>query len=217
MRSARKQPLQHESHQERPFQARSGNGVGGTWDAIEDIASISSNYGGEVKINMFGCSRMFYNLFMKQSTTIGERAPDFILKDAAGTSVHLSDVLTSGPIVLIFYPGDRTPGCTIQLCAIRDDWQMFEKLGISVFGVNHADAASHAAFASEQHFPFPLLVDPEKEVSRTYGATRSLGKLSVIRRTVVGISRDGIIRYYRRGLPKNAEILKAIKPFTGDI
>lgn len=37
IKNTKQQPLQHENHQERPFQARSGSGVGGTWEAMDDM------------------------------------------------------------------------------------------------------------------------------------------------------------------------------------
>ncbi len=39
IRNTKQQPLQHENHQERPFQARSGSGVGGTWEAMDDMGT----------------------------------------------------------------------------------------------------------------------------------------------------------------------------------
>lgn len=150
---------------------------------------------------------------MKKIPGVGDRAPEFVLTDEKGKEHRLSEERNTGSVVLIFYPGDRTPGCTIQLCAVRDDWQAFRDLGIKVFGMNHADADSHRAFSSAHGFPFPLLVDPKRSVAAKYGARKGIG-LVITTRTVVGISSDGIIRYRRVGLPKNAEILKAMKPFS---
>ncbi len=151
---------------------------------------------------------------MKKTLGPGAKAPEFELEDARGMRVRLSEALAVGPVTLVFYPGDRTPGCTLQLCSLRDEWAAFSKLGIAVFGINHADAASHRAFAAAHRFPFPLLVDGQKRVSKQYGATRPILKRDLIRRTVVGISPDGVIRYYRHGFPKAAEILKVLKPFA---
>lgn len=147
---------------------------------------------------------------MSLSLHIGTQAPNFRLKDQKGQEVRLSDFKGKQPIVLIFYPGDLTPGCTMQLCAIRDDWNKFVKAGIAVFGINHADANSHQTFIKKYTFPFPLLIDTGKKVSARYGATKPLFKAMVINRTVVGIDKQGMIRYLKRGMPKNAEILKSL-------
>lgn len=147
------------------------------------------------------------------SLSVDARAPDFTLNDQAGNAVTLSAFQGKHPVVLIFYPGDMTPGCTVQLCSIRDDWAEFAALGIKVFGVNHANAASHTKFIDKHTFPFPLLIDEGKQVSKTYGAIKKFFKAEVIARTVVGIDKEGVIRYYKRGMPKDADILKAMKPY----
>ncbi len=143
--------------------------------------------------------------------SVGSIAPAFTLSDAAGNKVTLRDLVKEKKVVLIFYPGDMTPGCTMQLCAVRDDWKNFEQAGISVFGVNHANAVSHDKFAQKYHFPFPLLIDADLSVSEKYGAIKKIFRKTVIKRTVVGISTDGTIVYYRHGIPKNTDILKAFK------
>ena len=41
---------------------------------------------------------------------VGDRAPDFTLHDENGTEHELAAVLDKGPVVLIFYVLDSTPG-----------------------------------------------------------------------------------------------------------
>jgi len=142
---------------------------------------------------------------------VGDKAPSFSLPTHQGQKVSLSDFLGKQPVILIFYPGDMTPGCTIQLCSIRDDWAKFKQAKTAVFGVNHADAESHNRFADKYSFPFPLLVDKDKKVSRKYGAVKKIFTATVIRRTVVIVGKDGLIKFHRHGMPKDAEILKALK------
>lgn len=141
---------------------------------------------------------------------VGDRAPAFTLKDQAGNSVRLSDFKGKKNVVLVFYPGDLTPGCTMQLCAIRDDWSKFVRQDTVVFGVNHGDAESHEAFIKKYSFPFPLLVDTGKKLSAKYGALKTFFKATIIKRSVVVIDTDGKIIYLKRGMPKNADILKAL-------
>ncbi len=144
----------------------------------------------------------------------GARAPNFALTADDGSRVTLSESLASGPVVLIFYPGDYTPGCTIQLCAVRDDWAEFQRLGINVFGMNRGRIESHQGFAKQHKLPFRLLSDEGGKVSRAYGTLIKLPFGSISRRTVYGIDAQGIVRYARRGMPKNSEVLKAMKPYA---
>lgn len=141
----------------------------------------------------------------------GSRAPAFTLRDQHGHSVSLDQLLAEKkPLFLIFYPGDMTPGCTLQLCAIRNEWKSFERAGVSVFGINHAPAESHTRFSDAYSLPFPLLVDERKKISAAYGCVKPVFKTTVINRTVVGINPDGKIFYYKRGIPKISDMLKAV-------
>ncbi len=146
---------------------------------------------------------------ISQTTAPHKIAPPFSLKDQSGQTINLES-FHGKFVVLIFYPGDMTPGCTMQLCAIRDDWSKFEKSNTLVFGINHGGADTHELFIKKYSFPFPLLIDKEKKVSATYGAIVSLLGFQIIRRTVVVIDPDGTIIFYRHGMPKNADILKII-------
>jgi thioredoxin-dependent peroxiredoxin len=141
---------------------------------------------------------------------VGDKAPAFNLKTHKGKEIALKDFKNKKPLVLIFYPGDMTPGCTIQLCGIRDNWPKFEEMNAGVYGINHADSKSHAKFIDKHQFPFPLLIDTDKKVSKKYGAIKKLFSAQVIKRTVAVIDKEGKIAFYKHGMPKEAEILKAL-------
>lgn len=147
----------------------------------------------------------------KPHTLVGTKAPTFNLRDERGELFSLSDALTKGrAVILFFYPGDMSPGCALQFCSARDDWKQFEAEHVIVAGINHASAKSHEVFSKAIRIPFPLLIDPGMKISETYEATKKFFRTTVIARTVVGIAPDGTIFFYRRGFPKNSEILKAI-------
>ena len=143
----------------------------------------------------------------KELLAVGANAPDFSLKSEKGETIVLSYV-GKNAVVLIFYPGDQTPVCTEQLCAVRDSYADFGAKGAVVFGVNPADAVSHQKFKSKQEYQFPLLVDEGKTVTAAYGAKGGI----MTTRTVYVVGKDGKIIYAKRGKPPVAEILGAIVP-----
>ncbi len=98
----------------------------------------------------------------------GDQAPDFVLRDAGGNEVRLSD-FRGRKVVLYFYPKDDTPGCTRQACSIRDAYQEFEEAGIKVLGVSLDDRESHRRFAAKYDLPFALLSDTDHTASDAYG------------------------------------------------
>jgi thioredoxin-dependent peroxiredoxin len=137
---------------------------------------------------------------------IGSMAPDFTLISHTGDTVKLSSFREKSSVVLIFYPGDETPGCTKQLCAIRDDYAKFKDKNTVVFGMNGADTKSHSKFAANHKFQFPLLIDTDNKVSQAYGCKGGL----MNKRTVYGIDKQGKIVFARRGMPSIEEILKGL-------
>lgn len=100
---------------------------------------------------------------------LGKKAPDFTMMDQDGKTHTLSDYMGQR-VVVYFYPKDDTPGCTIEACSIRDDYSLFEKNGIKVFGVSYDDQESHKKFAEKYELPFTLLSDLDKSVAKAYGA-----------------------------------------------
>jgi len=116
---------------------------------------------------------------------VGDRAPDFTLKNDAGEDVQLS-TLRGKPVILYWYPKDDTPGCTKEACAIRDVYGEFERAGAVVFGISADSVESHRKFKQKYSLPFSLLADPDHSVSERYG---TYGPKKVMGRETVGISR----------------------------
>jgi thioredoxin-dependent peroxiredoxin len=137
---------------------------------------------------------------------VGQKAPEFALQSSNGDTVRLADFAGRNDVVLIFYPGDETPGCTKQLCAVRDDYSKFEAKNVKVFGVNPGSGDSHQCFIKHHGFQFPLLIDEGQKVAKLYGCDN----WPVVKRTVVAIDRKGMIAYVKQGMPSDDEILKAI-------
>jgi peroxiredoxin Q/BCP len=142
-----------------------------------------------------------FSWFWSDPLPAGSEAPDFSLPNESGHTVRLASLRGSN-VVLVFYPGDDTPGCTRQLCQFRDDWKEAQKRGVKVFGVNPQNARNHEAFRRKYEFPFPLLVDRGQKVGELYH-TNGL----IVKRTVYLIGPDGVIRFSRRGMPDAHEVL----------
>jgi peroxiredoxin Q/BCP len=144
---------------------------------------------------------MMFSWLFSSPLNPGTSAPDFTLPDDSGGSVTLS-ARRGKRVVLVFYPGDDTPGCTRQLCQFRDQWGQAAALGVEVFGVNPQNARKHSNFRRKFQFPFPLLVDQGQKVAKAYHANGPM-----VKRTVYLIGRDGKILFARRGMPAPGEVL----------
>ena len=120
---------------------------------------------------------------------IGDKAPDFKLKDQDGKEHSLSSY-SGKSVLLYFYPKDDTPGCTTEACGMRDNFSAFEKLGMVILGVSADSAKSHQKFSKKYKLPFPILSDEEKEVVRMYGVW---GKKKFMGREYDGIQRTSFL------------------------
>ena len=110
---------------------------------------------------------------------VGDKAPEFNLKDSSDKDVTLKD-FKGKRIILYFYPKDNTPGCTKEACNFRDNWDLLKKNNVVVIGISKDNAASHQKFIEKFDLPFILLTDPEPfKVSSdydSYGLKKFMGK-----------------------------------------
>lgn len=141
------------------------------------------------------------------SLGVGDIAPEFEAKDEQGNTVRLADFKGKSSVVLMFYPADNTPGCTAQMCAARDDYDKYQAAGIEVFGVNPGSEKAHKSFSEKHGLRTPLLLDDKGRVSKAYDALMPIPLVTVVNRTVVGIDRDGVVKFYERGMPSTETIM----------
>lgn len=127
---------------------------------------------------------------------IGDKAPEFTLKDKEQNEINLSD-FKGMKVVLYFYPKDNTPGCTRQACAFAGAYSQFREKYIQVIGISKDSTESHRKFAQKYELPFILLSDPEREAIEKYGVwqeKKRCGKVSMgVVRTTFIIDENGFI------------------------
>jgi mycoredoxin-dependent peroxiredoxin len=124
----------------------------------------------------------------------GDTAPDFTLPSTVGETVTLSDYRGKKSVVLLFYPLDFSPVCSVETkqCA-----EMLPTRGggdVEVLGVSVDSLWSHKAFAAQQGIEYPLLADfhPKGAVAEKYGVYLADRGLSA--RTAFVIGKDGRIK-----------------------
>lgn len=129
------------------------------------------------------------------NVTIGNPAPDFEAVDDRGQRVRLKD-FRGQHVVLYFYPKDNTPGCTLEARSFNSVLKEFEKRNTVVLGVSTDDMDSHERFRNNCGLEFPLIADPDKQISRAYGALGGfMGLLGMNQRVTVLMDKKGIVRH----------------------
>ena len=125
----------------------------------------------------------------------GDLAPNFGVPDQDGNLIQLADY-KGQKLVLFFYPRDNTPGCTAEVCNLRDNIGLLKKQGYKILGVSADSQRKHKNFISKFGLPFPLLSDTDRTMINAYGVW---GRKKFMGREFEGILRttflidDGVI------------------------
>ncbi|MXM62675.1 redoxin domain-containing protein [Streptomyces sp. HUCO-GS316] len=143
---------------------------------------------------------------------VGDKAPDFELKDNHGRTVKLSDFRGAQNVVLLFYPFAFTGVCTGELCEVRDNLPKFSDRDTQVLAVSNDSIHTLRVFAEQEGLEYPLLSDfwPHGETSRAYGVFDE-DKGCAVRGTFV-IDKEGVVRWtVVNGLPDARDLDEYVK------
>jgi len=90
---------------------------------------------------------------------IGDAMPDFALPDDSGRIVRLDELLSRGPVAIMFHRGHWCPYCRINLAAIAKHSGDIRDAGGHVAVVTPERQEFAALFRSDTSSPFPVLSD----------------------------------------------------------
>jgi peroxiredoxin Q/BCP len=125
----------------------------------------------------------------------------FTLPNQDGEIVTDKD-FAGGKYVMFFYPRAMTPGCTVESCDFRDNYDDFAGAGYRVVGVSPDPPSRNKKFQEKEGLTFDLLSDEDLALAKSLGAwgEKTLyGKLSqgLIRSTFIIGEEGRVIDAYR--------------------
>ena len=109
------------------------------------------------------------------SIETNQLAPNFKLFNTEKKEINLYDQ-NSKNVVLLFFPLAFTSTCTAELCYIRDNYNIYEKLNAVIFGISIDSVYTLAKFKEEQKLNFDLLSDFNKTASKLYNCLSQLSE-----------------------------------------
>jgi peroxiredoxin Q/BCP len=128
---------------------------------------------------------------------VNDKAPNFAGLDQQGKTIQTAD-FAGKKYAVYFYPKDNTPGCTVQACNLRDNYNALASAGISIIGVSMDSEVSHQKFISKFELPFPLIADTDKKVIEAFqvwGPKKFMGKeYDGIHRTTFVMDENNVIQ-----------------------
>lgn len=127
---------------------------------------------------------------------VGDKAPQFKALNQKGKNISLND-FEGKKLVLFFYPKASTPGCTMEACNLRDNYNSFLAKGYAILGVSADSAKRQQNFITKNNLPYDLLADEDKAVINSYGVwgpKKFMGReYDGIHRTTFIIDEKGVI------------------------
>lgn len=124
---------------------------------------------------------------------VGDMAPTFQSTDDQGLTWKSSDHLGKKYIIVYFYPGDFTPGCTAQAKKFQENMNKLYDQGAEVIGVSGDSAKTHAMFKDAYKLTFTLVSDEKGSLAKQFGVPVSKGadvKFRMPDKTVLDFKRE---------------------------
>jgi mycoredoxin-dependent peroxiredoxin len=143
---------------------------------------------------------------------IGDTAPDFTLPSTVGEKTSLSDFRGKKNVLLMFYPLDFSPVCSVENKKCADALPKITGDAVQVLGVSIDSLWAHKAFAAQNDITYPLLADfhPKGAVAEKYGVY--LADKGIAARTAFVIGKDGRIKdIITSEIPKERDILAMLE------
>jgi 1-Cys peroxiredoxin (EC 1.11.1.15) len=149
---------------------------------------------------------------------IGEKFPEIVVETTHGVK-KLPDDYKGKWLVLFSHPADFTPVCTTEFVGFALRYNEFKELNAELLGLSVDSVFSHIKWIEwikEKlgfEIPFPIIADPNGEVSRKLGFLHAQSATSTVRAVII-VDPDGVVRailYYPQESGRNIdEILRLL-------
>lgn len=117
--------------------------------------------------------------FPEAPLQVGDLAPNFKLRNAAGQWVELESTLQRGPVVLSFYRGVWCPYCNKELKGLEKILPDVRALGATVLALSPETRAHLKQNLTKNHLSFDLLTDEDNQVAKRFGVAFELDDKTV--------------------------------------
>lgn len=106
----------------------------------------------------------------------GDKIPDFVLPNAAGSDVGSAELLAQGPIVINFYRGGWCPYCNLELKAYQDSLPGIRSCGAQLVAIS-PNLPDRSLSSIEKHaLEFEVLSDLKNALARQFGLVFTVGE-----------------------------------------
>jgi peroxiredoxin len=105
---------------------------------------------------------------------IGDKAPNFTLKNALNEPVSLYNKLENGPVVLTWYRGGWCPYCNITLHALQEMLPDFKNADATLLALTPELPDNSLSTSEKNNLEFSVLSDVGNVIGKDYGVVYAL-------------------------------------------
>lgn len=107
----------------------------------------------------------------RESSTLreGSIVPDFEIPDDMNRPFRLSEVVSSNPLVIIFFPSVWGMMCAVEMSTFRDMQERFDEAKVRLCACDTNSVISNSAWKEHMRIPFPMLSDFDGAVAAKFG------------------------------------------------
>ncbi len=106
---------------------------------------------------------------LKNVLQVGDHVPDFVLGNALGKQISLSELLKSGPVVLTWYRGGWCPYCNIELKHLQNLLPQFQQYTAQLVALSPELPDKSLTTIEKNNLQFEVLTDYNNDVARQFG------------------------------------------------
>ena len=111
---------------------------------------------------------------IENAKNVGDKAPNFTLKNATGESISLNDYLKKGKVILTWYRGGWCPYCNLTLQSLQQSLPDFQAKGANLLALTPEVPDKSLSTAEKHDLEFEVLSVVGNVVAKQYGVVFEL-------------------------------------------
>lgn len=105
---------------------------------------------------------------------VGDKAPEFKLKDSNGNTVRLSNLTQKGNVVISFNRGNWCPFCNIEFKHLQNALDEIKRAGANLVVISPQLPEKSSEVKSQNGLDYPILFDKGNQIAKQFGISFSL-------------------------------------------
>ena len=115
--------------------------------------------------------KLAYREIEKNALKVGDKLPNFELKNVIGEKIQAYDLLANGPLVITFYRGEWCPYCNLEVAAYQEVFPEIRNLGAQLVAISPELPDNSMSLVEKYSLKYEVLSDIDNKVARELGLT----------------------------------------------